>query len=316
MKIVLAASAEIAVPCIEALFEQGLLAALLTNPDSAKGRGRGGALTPTPAAHAAAACGLPPSGIVKAAAPDAHIVAELAALKPELLVSFAYGAIFTKEFLSLFPRGAVNIHPSLLPRHRGAVPIPAAILARETETGISIQRIVGRIDAGPILCQETIPLTLAETAGELSALVAARAPALLLQTLRAIDDGTVRERAQNEAEASHCRQLKKEDGLIDWTGSAAGIDAQVRAYTPWPLSHTRHDGRELYILAGRALSGAPEPSALPAGSVLGVDRDAGILIQTGDGVYCAAALQYKTKKALHWKAFLNGARGFTGSRLG
>jgi methionyl-tRNA formyltransferase len=320
MKIVFAASAGLAIPCLEALvscpdFE---VAAVLSNADSAKGRSK--ELTPTEVvlAATAAAVNTPQLKILKPQSLNDEACAEIAALKPDLLVSFAYGKIFTEDFLKIFPKGGINVHPSLLPKYRGASPIQAAILNMDSETGISIQRISSKLDCGDILLQEAYPLDFTETSSVLSGAVAQRAPDMLLRVLRDIACGTEKAVPQSEAGVSFCRELKKEDGRIDWTKSAAAIDAQIRAYTPWPLSFSRHGDKEIYFLAGKPLSCIIVDSAenVCAGTVLRADKNVGgILVQTGNGVYCATALQYKTKKALEWTAFLNGARDFIGSRL-
>ncbi|MDR2021305.1 MAG: methionyl-tRNA formyltransferase [Treponema sp.] len=320
MRILYAASPAIAVPVLESLVREpeGVweLAGLLTNPDASRGR-RGGPI-PTETAAAAAAF-LDRGRILKPEKLDAASRAAAAALKPDLLVSFAYGRIFGPKFLALFPLGGVNIHPSLLPKYRGPAPIPAAILDRETETGITIQRLATEMDAGDILLQERIPLSGRETTEELSGIAARRAPALLRQVLAGLARGDLRGRPQDHREASYCSLISKEDGRIDWNRSAADIDARIRAYTPWPLSWTVQGDRVLMILEARpwedaGLPAASMPAVLP-GSVLGVDKNRGILVQTGEGVLGITRLQYRTKKALQWQVFLNGAKDFIGSRL-
>jgi methionyl-tRNA formyltransferase len=327
MKIVFAASAEIAVKCLELLVNCDDLrpAAVITNPDSIKGRKKESEPTEIGAAaeklsRDLVARGDNPLKIFKPRTLDSAFFAEIAACEPDLLVSFAYGTIFTKEFLSIFPKGGLNVHPSLLPKHRGAAPVQAAILARDAETGISIQKLTEKLDSGGIFAQERIPLTYRETALDLAATVAAVAPAMLVGVLRAVETGRAAAAAQNENEATWCRELKKEDGRLDWNKSALEIDAQIRAFHPWPLSFTTHGAgagaHELFILSGRPYDGgAIETSGTP-GMVLGADKKNGILIETGCGIYCAQTLQYKTKKALDWKSFLNGARQFTGTVLG
>jgi methionyl-tRNA formyltransferase len=320
LRILFAGTPGIAVPALEALEAAGggmVLAGLLTNPDSPRGR-RG---TPEPTETAAAGAriserrrrgGEPPLVIIKAAKLDAAVRGAVAALAPDLLVSFAYGRIFGPKFLALFPRGGVNIHPSLLPRYRGAAPIPAAILNRDRETGISIQRLAAEVDSGDILAQEAFPLKGRETTGSLSALAAEKAAPLLVETLRALAGGTLRGRPQNHGEATYCAMLSKEGGRIDWNRSAPEIDARIRAFDPWPLSWTCHGDRLLYILEALPQDGG---AGGPPGLVLGVDKQRGILVQTGNGVLAVRRLQYQAKKALDWRAFLNGARDFTGSRL-
>jgi methionyl-tRNA formyltransferase len=110
--------------------------------------------------------------------------------------------------------------------------------------------------------------------------------------------------------------IAKDDGRIAWARSALELDAQIRAFTPWPLSYTSHRGQSLYILEARPYVGSVSFPAAPVGTVLGVDKAAGILVQTGEGLLAVTRLQYGTKKALDWRSFLNGARDFSGSRLG
>jgi methionyl-tRNA formyltransferase len=363
LRILFAGSPGIAVPALEALagldavtaalaaspvdmppeprFE---LAGVLTNPDSP--RGRHGTPEPTEAGAAAARIseerrrlGRPPLPVIKAPKLDAAVRQEIAALAPDILVSFAYGRIFGPKFLALFPRGGINIHPSLLPKYRGPTPISAAILRRDRETGISIQRLAAEMDSGDILLQEAVPLHGRETAGDLGKTMAEKAVPLLVAALRGLARGTIRGRPQNHGEATYCSLLSKEDGRIDWTQSAADIDARVRAFSPWPLCWTRQGDQTLYILEtlppapqgrparrehagppGPVVSKEPDVSKEPSvskepGRVLGVDKQRGILVQTGDGVLIVTRLQYQAKKALEWRAFLNGAREFTGSRL-
>jgi methionyl-tRNA formyltransferase len=238
---------------------------------------------------------------------------EVEVLGPDVLVSFAYGKIFGPKFLALFPLGGINIHPSLLPAYRGPTPIPQAILNRDRETGISIQRLALEMDSGDILAQEAFPLTGTETAASLSGEMARRAAALIPGVLGGIASGTLEGRPQDNEKASYCRFLSRDDGRINWGKGALDIEAQIRAYKPWPPSWTLDGDQCLYIL--KALAGPEGGEEAVPGTVLGIDRSRGILIQTGEGTLAAAMLQYEAKKALDWKAFLNGARGFIGRRL-
>ena len=320
MRVLFAGSPAIAVPALEALVlwgpDKGFeLAGLLTNPDSPKGR-RG---TPEPTELAAALArlslaGKPPVPILKPEKLDGAARERAAALKPDLLVSFSYGRIFGPKFLALFPLGGINIHPSLLPQYRGPTPIPSAILNRDAETGITIQRLAPEMDSGDILVQERFPLSGRETTASLSEIMARTAAALLPAVLADIAAGTARPWPQNHAGATYCSLIASEEGLIDWTSSAREIDARIRAFDPWPLCWTTHGDRRLFILKAEPLD-APQ-SGSPPGQVLGVDKGRGILIQTGEGALAAETLQYGAKKALEWRVFLNGARNFAGARLG
>jgi methionyl-tRNA formyltransferase len=260
---------------------------------------------------------------------DAAFREEAAVWRFDLLVSFAYGRIFGPKFLALFPLGGINVHPSLLPRYRGPSPIPAAILGGDRETGVTIQTLAAAMDSGDILAQERFPLTGRETTAGLGEIVAAKAALMLPPLLGAIAEGTARGRPQDHALATYCSLITREDGRIDWSMGAREIDARIRAFTPWPLSWTNQGGQELCILEARPYGRASVPRGeaaspaagltgedAPPGTVLGVDTQWGILVQTGDGILAVERLQYRTKKALGWKDFLNGVRNFAGSRLG
>jgi methionyl-tRNA formyltransferase len=247
---------------------------------------------------------------------DAAVREAVAALKPDLLVSFAYGHIFGPKFLGLFPLGGINIHPSLLPKYRGPSPIQQAILNGDAETGITIQQLAAEMDSGDILSQEAFPLG-RETSESLGALAAEKAAAMLPSVLEGLAGGLLTGRPQNHGEASYCSLISRDDGVIDWTQGAAAIDAQIRAFNPWPLCRTRFGGQDLYIREAVPLENRPDgiPRAEP-GTVLGIDKGQGILVQTGDGVLAVWVLQLEARKALDWRAFLNGVRNFIGSRLG
>ncbi len=314
MRILFAASADIALPCLKALIDSGLLVGLLTNPDKEQGRGMKEGANGIAAYAAAYAPGLP---IFKFAKLDQDARAQIAALKPDLLAVFAYGKIFGPKFLSLFPQGGVNVHPSLLPKWRGCSPIPAAILAREEETGLSIQRLALKMDCGDILASERIALSGRESSASLSLDAARIGSSLLMTVIEKIDAGTVEGQAQDDAQASYCSFIKKEDGLIDWSLSALEIDARIRAYNPWPLAFSYFKGLRLSLLEAQALDEeqAPPHEADDAGKILRLDKKLGILIQTGRGILAVSRLQLEKKKALGAQDFLNGTRDFLGSRL-
>jgi methionyl-tRNA formyltransferase len=327
MRIIFAGSPAIAVPALEAAAALAAnspadfsLAGVLTNPDSPKGRG--GKSGPTDIGAAAArlsaefaAQGKPSPAVLAPEKLDTAARERIAALKPDLLVSFAYGRIFGPKFLALFPLGGINIHPSLLPAYRGPTPIPQAILNRDAQTGITIQRLALEMDCGGILLQESVPLNGRETTASLSELMAQKAALMLPEALRGLAAGTLREEPQNHALASYCSLIAKEDGLIDWNKSAAEIDARIRAFTPWPLCWTTHKGEQLFILQAEPFADAAVRDSRDPGRVLDIDKQRGILVQTGKGILAITALQYRAKKALEWRAFLNGARNFTDSVL-
>ena len=322
MRILFAGSPAIAVPSLEVLERTHEIVGVLTNPDSAKGRGK--RVEPTEVSAAAArisaeraARGLPALPIFKPERLLSEAREAVSSLKPDLLVVVAYGKIFGPKFLALFPRGGINLHPSRLPEYRGCAPIPAAILNRDPETAVAVQRLALEMDAGDILGMERIPLAFDETAGTLTAMAAERGAELLLSVVDAIAAGAETATPQNAAAATYCRMIRKEDGRIDWTRGSLELDALIRAYSPWPGTFTTCGQQTLNILEARPYvgTGSSDESAV-AGTVVGVDKAAGILVQTGNGLLALRRLQYETKKALDWRSFLNGARDLIGSRLG
>jgi methionyl-tRNA formyltransferase len=311
LRVLFAGSPAIAVPSLEAVYRQdGIeLAGVLTNPDGP--RGRHGTPQPTDVAESAQKLNVPALKPLKL---DASVREQIDSLKPDLLVSFAYGRIFGPKFLALFPLGGINIHPSLLPKYRGPSPIQAAILNRDAVTGVTVQTLALEMDQGDILAAEQMPLSGRETAGLLGELAAQKGARMLAEVLIKIANGTVTRTAQNHSEASYCKLITRDDGLIDWNLAAAQIEAKIRAFDPWPLCRTVHNGRELFILEAGIFKG--QVPVKKSGQVLGIDKNDGILIQTGDGILSVTRLQYQAKKALFWRDFLNGVRDFSGSQLG
>lgn len=253
---------------------------------------------------------------------NAEFRAAAAALEPDLLAVVAYGKIFGPKFLALFPRGGINLHPSLLPKYRGPSPINAAILAGDAETGITIQRLALEMDAGDIVLQERFPLAGNETAGSLTAFAAARGSELLEEAVRLIESGKEDPKPQDCASATFCGLLGKEAGRIEWGRSAAEIDRKVRAFAPSPGAWTVFRGEILKILSaspadsdGEASRVPPEPESKP-GKIMGVDKKRGILVQTGQGILAVTELQLQSKKAMDHRAFANGIRDFDGAFLG
>ena len=308
MRILFAGSPEIALPSLERLHRSQEICAVLTNPDRPTGRGRG--LRETPVSVLARELKLPtikPERLGKAAREEA------AAYGAELLVVAAYGRFFGPKFLSLFPRGAINLHPSLLPKYRGPSPIPAAILAGDTETGVTIQKLAEEMDSGDILAQERIALDGRETTESLIDRSGTLGARMLDEVIGRFDQ--IEPRRQREEEATYCKMIRKEDGFIDWRLGVDEIDRKIRAYYPWPEAQTSFNGAKLLLLEAE-----PHPEgggeAVEPGKVIGVDKEAGILIQTGDGVLAVKRLKLQSKKALSWKDFLNGVHEFVGSVLG
>ena len=287
---------------------------VLTNPPSAKGRHK--ELVPTEVAQIAIKYQLP---VLEPEKLDADLREKVRALNPDILVCFAYGKLFGPKFMALFPQGGINLHPSLLPKYRGCAPVPAAILNQEEETGITVQKLALEMDSGDVLLQVKIPLDFTETSESLLNDAANRGGELFYKVLCDIRDGKANGVPQDSSQATYCEMLKKEDGLIDWTKSAKEISAKIRAYYPWPSSFTVYKDLQLKIHRATVFQGeysgeASSENSVP-GTVLGLDKKSGILIQTGDGILAVENLQLQAKKAMDFKDFLNGNKDFIGSKL-
>lgn len=308
MTILFAGTPEIAVPSLEALVAAGHQVEVLTNPDAPAGRG--GTLVFPPVKVCARELGLPVHQPVKL---DSS-VRTLFEGRFDLLVSFAYGKIFGPLFLGLFPRGGLNVHPSLLPRWRGPSPLTAALLARDPQTGISVQRLALKMDSGDVLARTVLPLDGTETTGSLTRWAASVSPALLIEAIGSLSAGRPPVLIQDEGEATYCSLITKEDGRIDWSRSALEIDAGIRAFDPWPGAFSAWKGERLILRRSSAAS-LPDPGVEP-GTVVSVDKSNGILVQTGDGLVAVRELQLPARKTMDFRSFLNGNPSLIGSRLG
>lgn len=311
MRILFAGSPAIAVPSLKAIAERHSIVGILTNPESEQGRGR--SIERTPVAQAALeifGAAVPLLVPERLGAGFRSVVAEL---KPEILVTFAYGKIFGPKFLALFPHGGLNVHPSLLPRYRGPSPIQHAILGRDLETGVSVQDLALEMDAGSLHAVERFPLTGRETQGSLSERCAHIGARLLIHTLEAIEAGRASPSPQTGL-PSYCSKIAKEDGLVDWTQSCLDIDARVRAFNPWPLAFTYLEGQRLNIFDTFPYPQETLPK-VDCGTIIGYDKSRGIMAVTGDGLLAIRTLQFSGRKILSDKDFSNGFRNLAGARL-
>jgi len=325
LNVLFAGTPECAVPSLEAVARKHRIVAVLTNAPAPAGRSG----TPLPTPIALAAERLKAEGIIESGTPiltpekiTQDVRDAIAQSKPDIMACFAYGKIFGPKTLALFPLGAVNLHPSLLPRWRGSTPVPAAILAQDRETGITIQKMALEMDAGDVLVQKVIPLDGTETTESLLDWAAHEGAPLLVEVLNRYEAGPVEGTAQDGSQATFSAMLRKEDGKIDWSGSAASIDARIRAFSPWPGAFTLAGNNVLMLLKAHVYAGETggEPMTpgrvVRPGTVAGTDKKEGILVQTGDGILALERLQWRTKKPLDWKSFMNGSRDFTSMVLG
>ncbi len=311
MRIFFAGSPGIAVPSLKIIASKYEICGVLTNPG--KRSGRGGRRKLTPVELAAAELNLPVFPQDKI---DSDFISTVKGLKPDLLVVVAYGKIFKKDFLDSFPCGGINLHPSILPVYRGPSPLTAAILNGDTETGVSIQKLSLKMDAGDIIRQEKIRLNGKETTGGLISEVSIIGARLLLLAIDDIIGGKAIPKKQDNSKASYCFIIKKSDGVIDWNSSAEEIERRIRAYNPWPLAHTSFGDKILNIYDAEPREDDRGSEETRAGRVIGIDKKEGILIKTGRDILVVKKLQLQSRKILDWRSFLNGTRNFVGSILG
>jgi len=322
MRVVFMGTPEFALPSLRGLVEGGYdIVGVYTRPDRLAGRGR--ALTPPAVKTAALDYGLPvfqPPGLRR---PEA--VEELASLRPDVIVVCAFGVILRQPVLDIPAKGVLNVHPSLLPRHRGASPIAAAILAGDEQTGVTIMLLDPGMDTGPILSQRAVPISPWDTSGSLGERLAEVGAELLLEVVPRWLADEIEPQPQDDSLATQAPLLSKEDGAIDWNLPAIDIWRRVRAFNPWPGAFTTLAGQTLLIWDAWPLSvgGAGEPGAvlpltaeqrqmLPSK----VGEKEALAVQTGEGLLAILRLQRAGRRSLTAAEFMRGQRDLFGRQLG
>ncbi len=308
MRVVFMGSPLFALPTLQRLIHSPYeVVAVYTQPDRPAGRGR--RLQPPPAKELALARGIPVRQPDRLSDPSE--VAELRALRPDVIVIAAYGQILKQPVLDAPPKGVINVHASLLPRWRGAAPVSTAILAGDTETGVTIMLVERRLDAGPILSRAVEPIRPDDTAGSLTERLAEAGGRLLIDTLPRWLAGEITPEPQDDASATYAPSVGKEDAVIDWTRDAAFISRQVRAFNPWPVAHTTLRGAQFRILRAHAIerTGPERP-----GTVLLLDD--GLAVRCGQGTLVIDEAQLPGRRPLPASELARGRRDLAGAVLG
>jgi len=307
MRIVFMGVPEFAVPALERLIlGEHQVVAVYTQPDKPAGRGR----VPTfpPVKRAALEHGLEVRQVESFA--EAGAIASLAQLSPDVIVVVAFGQILPPQVLTIPPFGCINLHPSLLPRHRGPTPIPAAILAGDDWTGASIMLLDEGIDSGPILAQRRVAIAPQDTTDSLTRKLAQIAAQLLEETLPRWLSHLLTPQPQRKEEATYTKLLSKEEGEIDWQIPAPQIWRRVRAFYPWPGCYTTWQGKMLKIVEAVPLRGERgEP-----GRVVSLDRGE-VGVQSGAGILRLLRVQLEGRREMSAEEFLRGHRAFIGALL-
>ena len=312
LKILYAGSPEISATALQDLIDSKSveIVGVLTNAPRAKGRNK--TPTQTPVAQVANNAGIPVLEPEKLTEPERN---QIAALNPDIIVCFAYGKIFGPKFMALFPKGGINLHASLLPKYRGASPVPAAILAGESVLGNTVQRIAQEMDTGDILLQKELQLNGTENSVEVLDTLTSYGAEMILQVLSNIENNCENPIPQDNSLASYCSIMQKEDGEINWNDSAFNIHSKIRAFYGWPTAYTGLDGTIVTIHNANIYNSIGtdyENDSNVPGTIIGVDKKAGILVKTGEGILSVQNLQKQSKKAMNFKDFINGMKNIQG----
>ena len=320
MRVVFFGSPDYALPTLRGLLDapEVEVVAAVTQPD--RPRGRSGTAVATPVKRLAAEAGVPvltPERIRR------EQTAEIAAFEADVGVLAASAHILPRHLLEAFPHGVLNVHASLLPRHRGASPVAAAILAGDAEAGASIMQIVRELDAGPVLGAITTPIEPLDTTAELTDRIAALGARKLVELITPWVAGRGEATPQDEALVTYASTLSKADGALDWSRPAEELWRQVRAMQPWPQATTTYRGAPLTIHAAWPVD-APEgaaPGEVCAGdgaplSELLPGRVARAVVACGEGGLALLRVQRAGRRALEVEDYLNGDRALIGAHLG
>jgi methionyl-tRNA formyltransferase len=297
LRLIFAGTPDFAAEALHALIRSPHeIVAVYTQPDRPAGRGR--KLTPSPVKQLALQHQLTVLQPVSLKTPEA--AAQLRTLDADVMVVAAYGLLLPPEVLGIPHYGCLNIHASLLPRWRGAAPIQRAILAGDSETGITIMQMDKGLDTGAMLLKLTCPITGKDTAASLHDRLATLGAEAIITALDQLP--TLTATPQDDRQATYAAKLTKQEAVIDWHRPAEELDRLIRAFNPWPVAQTSVNGQTLRIWSAQPLAGKANVSP---GTVIGRDKQ-GIDIACGEGVLRLTRLQPAGSKPMDVAAFLNG----------
>lgn len=301
MKTVFMGTPDFAVPPLHALIEAGYeVAAVVTQPDKPKGRGK--TLLPTPVKEEALMHEIPvyqPQRVRK----NPEFLETLKEIDPDIIIVAAFGQIIPKEILELPKFGCINIHASLLPKYRGAAPIQQAVIDGEKESGVTIMQMGEGLDTGDMISKITIPLAQDETGGSLFGKLAQAGAELLIKTLPSIEQGTAeREKQPEESPTPYAAMITKQMGLMNFSKPAEELERLVRGMNPWPSAYTFINGKTLKVWKCK-VSGE-QTDAIP-GTVFLTDKE-GIHVACEKGTLILTEVQLEGKKRMDTEAFLRG----------
>ena len=242
-----------------------------------------------------------------------EVMKELASFNPELIVVAAFGHILPQELLSLPEFGCLNVHPSLLPKHRGPSPVANALLCGDQITGVTIMMIDMRVDSGPILAQREVDISSTDTTGSLTVKLAGIGAELLLETLPKWLEGELEPQPQDESQATYSKLITSEDAEIDWHLSAVELRRRIRAYNPWPGCYTWWQGKRLKIHRAVPVSDMAKGMV---GEVIALPEPPKVGVVAGRGILGLCQVQLEGRREMPVDEFVRGQRDFIGSILG
>lgn len=306
MRLIFLGTPAFAVPSLTRLLEAGHEVALVvTQPDRPAGRGK--QLRKSAVKQVAEAAGLPV--IQPVMIQDPKVVGHLRRTKPEVIVVVAYGQILPRATLEIPPKGCLNVHASLLPKYRGAAPIPWALIRGETVTGVTVMEIIEAMDAGPILHQREITIAAEDNAGTLHDRLGPLGAEALVETLDAVERGEVTKTPQNEADATYAPKLPPDIGRLEWSERAVDLSNLVRGLAPQPGAYTFFRGLLVKVLGAQPF---PDDHRETPGIILGVLKGAGIQVATGEGTLLLTTLQPEGRRIMTAEEFARGYRAEAG----
>lgn len=310
MRIVFMGTPDFSVPALKALVEVGHeVAAVVTQPDRPRGRGK--ELQMTPVKVQALAYGIPVYQPEKVK--DPAFVEILRNLQPEVIVVIAFGQILSRDILDLPPYGCINIHASLLPKYRGAAPIQWAVIDGEKETGVTTMMMDVGLDTGDMLEKTVIPLDPKETGGSLFDKLSQAGGPLILSTLEKLKAGTAVRTPQTDEDSTYAKMLTKSLGQIDWSMEAAAIERLIRGLNPWPSAYTFVHGKTLKIWDADVLKESSDGAA--PGQIIRTDPHS-LIVAAGEALLSIRELQLEGKKRMDVETFLRGYTIEKGEILG
>lgn len=305
MKIIFFGTADFAVPTLQALIEsKHEVVLVVTQPDRKSGRGLKLEFSPVKQ--------LSLKHNLKTAQPEKLDPSIYEGCSVEIGVALAYGKIIKQDVLDHLSNGVLGVHPSLLPRYRGAAPVNWALLNGESETGMTIYRLDKRMDAGEIIAQHKVPISEDDDAQVLLERLSKLGASMLVESIDAIEQGEATFTPQDESQATIAPKLNKEQSHIDWTKPAIEIQRQIKALTPWPSTATIWKGVPLKICQAKAID---SKASQQPGEVIGIEADA-LVVSTGKGSLSVSEVQLPGKKQMGVGEFLRGHRVIVGEILG